>query len=447
MKVDTQYKPRIHYAPRQGWINDPNGISYYDNKYHLFAQHYPHDSVWGPMHWSHAVSEDLITWEHLDIALSPDMEYDKGGCFSGSAIKIDGKHILYYTSVEKNGNQQQSMAIGDGEKYEKYSGNPILTSDKLPDKYIQGEFRDPKVFIRNNKYYMLLGTKTKDLCGAIIVYISKNGYDWEFLNEVISSTECEDGVYECPDLITIDDKDILIYSPINKSEEDYKYLNVSSTVYEVGKFNLDSGKFVSEYKDELDFGFDYYAPQVYNYDGKHHIVAWMQMWGKEIPTNTRQHGWSGQMTLPRELELNDNKLEIKYPNNLDNYLGTQRHINSEGETLKICGTTVVKITGDAIVGKIDISNQIDIQISDNQIVLNRERIADLVKSVDEGAPQYTSRRIENVKVRDLKIVIDKSSVELFINNMYTMTTTFYPEQTSLNIQGLEQSSIGIFDVK
>lgn len=447
MKVLSQYKPNLHYAPKYGWINDPNGVSYYNNQYHLFAQHYPHDSVWGPMHWSHAVSDDLITWTHLDVALTPDSEYDKGGCFSGSAIEIDGKHVLYYTSVESDGNQQQSMAIGDGLTYQKYEHNPIIKSSDLPEKYIRGEFRDPKVIKRNDKYYMLLGTKTKDKCGALLVFISEDGYKWIFLNEVIASDEFEDGVYECPDLITIGGKDVLIYSPINKQNERYKYLNVSSTVYEVGVFDLETGVFTSEYKDELDFGFDYYAPQVYCNNGKYYIIAWMQLWGKEIPTNIWNHGWAGQMTLPRELTLEDNQLKVNYPAQLEDYITSSRVVSENDGTIQTDPSVVLKISGNNLNGKINISSQIIVSIENDAIVLDRSAIDSIVKNVDGKGPTHTSRSIEGITVNSLVAVIDSSSVEFFINEKYTMTTTFYPEQCTLELTGLSNAKATLCEVQ
>ena len=133
-RIPKEDRPAFHLSSRVGWMNDPNGFSFYQGKYHLFYQYYPYNTVWGPCHWGHAVSEDLIHWEYLPAALAPDEEYDADGCFSGSAVTLpDGSQMLIYTGVvrkelEDGGIreiQHQCLAFGDGMHYEKYEGNPI----------------------------------------------------------------------------------------------------------------------------------------------------------------------------------------------------------------------------------------------------------------------------------------------------------------------------------
>ena len=134
--ITDQERPEFHLSPRVGWMNDPNGFSYYKDKFHLYYQYYPYDSQWGPMHWGHVVSDDLLHWEYLPSAIAPDMPYDYVGCFSGSAIELpDGKQLFMYTGVRKEAQpdggvrdiQTQCLATGDGMDYEKDPRNPILT--------------------------------------------------------------------------------------------------------------------------------------------------------------------------------------------------------------------------------------------------------------------------------------------------------------------------------
>ena len=133
--IGKEERPDFHLTPRTGWMNDPNGFSYYKGRYHLFYQYYPYESKWGPMHWGHAVSSDLLHWEYLPCALAPDEAYDRDGCFSGSAAVLpDGRQLLMYTGVLKEHQerdiyrevQTQCMAVGDGIDYEKYEQNPVL---------------------------------------------------------------------------------------------------------------------------------------------------------------------------------------------------------------------------------------------------------------------------------------------------------------------------------
>ena len=134
-KVPADLRPRYHLSSRCGWMNDPNGFSFYGGKYHMFYQYYPYDNKWGPMHWAHAESTDLLHWEYLPVILAPEEDYDGFGCFSGSCETLpDGRHLAIYTGVAhsrtipgKGGTQTQNIAIGDGLNYEKYAGNPVIT--------------------------------------------------------------------------------------------------------------------------------------------------------------------------------------------------------------------------------------------------------------------------------------------------------------------------------
>ena len=150
--VNQEYRNKFHLMAPIGWMNDPNGFVYYQEEYHLFYQYYPYDSIWGPMHWGHAKSKDLIHWEHLPVALAPGESYDKEGCFSGSAIEKDGKLYLIYTGhnvVEGQVRQVQCLAVSeDGIHFEKYAGNPIIAEDHLASVATTEDFRDPKVFQR-----------------------------------------------------------------------------------------------------------------------------------------------------------------------------------------------------------------------------------------------------------------------------------------------------------
>ena len=139
--IRPEDRPAFHLSARVGWLNDPNGFSFYDGQYHMFYQYHPYDSHWGPMHWGHAVSRDLLHWDYLPAAMAPDMPYDYDGCYSGSALTApDGRHLLMYTGVQRvpqpDGSfrhlQTQNLAFGDGTDYEKFGGNPVISTMDLP---------------------------------------------------------------------------------------------------------------------------------------------------------------------------------------------------------------------------------------------------------------------------------------------------------------------------
>ncbi len=175
-RIPERDRPLFHVVPRVGWMNDPNGFSVYKGEYHLFYQYYPYNTSWGPMHWGHVKTKDLIRWEWLPAAIAPDEEYDNAGCFSGSAAELpDGRQILMYTGVREQqredgfieSRQMQCIAFGDGRDYEKYENNPVLTSADLPEGGSAVDFRDPKIWRdeKENCFYAVVANPS--FCTAV----------------------------------------------------------------------------------------------------------------------------------------------------------------------------------------------------------------------------------------------------------------------------------------
>ena len=249
-------RQHYHFMPQTGWLNDPNGLIYFRGKYHFFFQHNPYSGFWDSMHWGHAVSDDMLHWEYLPLALVPSEKYDnhqKGGCFSGSAIEHDGKLFLMYTGVTNEGNgyeQVQCIAYSeDGIHFEKYEGNPVLTA---PEGIPTDMFRDPKVWKHEDTYYMVCGASRNNR-GMALLYRSKNMLNWEFFN-VLAESRGEWGfMWECPDFYPIGDKYVLTFSPMDSGDH--------TSVYLVGDFDYETGSFYSHVSGEINWGFDYYAPQ------------------------------------------------------------------------------------------------------------------------------------------------------------------------------------------
>ena len=317
------YRNQFHFAPTEKWMNDPNGMVYYDGEFHLFYQYHPESTVWGPMHWGHAVSKDLIHWEHLPIALAPD---ELGYIFSGSAVmdlqntsglgSEDAPAMVciftHHDAVAKKAGAEdyevQSIAysVDKGRSWVKYEGNPILDNeDKIKD------FRDPKVIWdeARSKWVMVLAAKDR-----IRFYASANLLEWTYLSEWGHQYGDRIGVWECPDLFPLSiegsekQKWILILS-LNPGGPN----GGSGTQYFVGDF--DGGQFVIDElfaKDIadgkgvwLDFGPDNYAGVTWSgipsQDGRCIYIGWMSNWlyGQEVPTDS----WRSSMTLPRTLSL------------------------------------------------------------------------------------------------------------------------------------------------
>ena len=312
-------RPEFHLSPKVGWMNDPNGFSYYKNKFHLFYQYYPYDAQWGPMHWGHAVSEDLLRWEYLPAAIAPDMPYDYVGCFSGSAITLpDGKQLFMYTSVRREAQpgggvrdiQTQSLAVGDGMDYEKDVRNPILTVEDMPENSSPFDFRDPKMWKCEDGTYrcVIVNDRADGTDGRILLYRSEDGFNWEFESVMLSNDGRFGKMWECPDFYPVGDKYVLMFSPMGGKER--------TSVYLVGNFDYDTGKFFYTTSGEIDWGFDYYAPQSFLApDGRRILVGWanawdwMPFWKDWGPTY--QEGWCGFFNIPREAVLaEDNTLKF-----------------------------------------------------------------------------------------------------------------------------------------
>ena len=298
------YRPSYHFTPLYGWMNDPNGMVYKDGEYHLYFQYNPYGSKWGNMHWGHAVSRDLIHWEHLDPAIARD---PVGHIFSGSSV-VDKKNtagfgkdaiIAIYTNNSVNHDEVQCIAYSNdnGRTFTKYEGNPVLTPfDGLKD------FRDPKVF-----WY------EKDKCWFMIVsadketrfYKSKNLKKWDYVSAFGNGLGQQPCQYECPDFFQL---------PVNGDEKNKKWvmtMNInpgcwfggSATEYFVGDF--DGKNFTCPDANEvkwLDWGKDHYATVTFSNTGSRVLaITWMSNWQYANLTPFKQN--RGANGLPRELKL------------------------------------------------------------------------------------------------------------------------------------------------
>ena len=317
-KVEEAKRPGFHLSVQVGWMNDPNGFSYYNGEYHLFYQYHPYASYWGPMHWGHAVSKDLLHWRYLPAALAPDESYDKDGCFSGSAVEMDdGRHLLMYTGVveeelpdgTKKGVQTQCVAIGDGVNYEKYEGNPVIDESQLPEGGDRFEFRDPRIWkAEDGTYRCVAGNCDGDRDGQILLYSSKDALHWNFEKILLRNHDRFGKMWECPDFSELDGKQVLLTSPQDMLPQGFEYHNGNGTVCFIGTYDEETDTFHEEHNQAIDYGIDFYAPQtVLTPDGRRIMIGWMQNWDT-CNLYTFKEPWFGQMSLPRELSVKNGRL-------------------------------------------------------------------------------------------------------------------------------------------
>lgn len=443
--TNDRYRLGYHVMAKSGWINDPNGFCYFNGYYHIFYQHYPYSAEWGPMHWGHARSKDLVHWETLPIALTPGSKEDKDGCFSGSAIVKGDTLYLFYTGHHyyDDGDpehfwQNQNMAYStDGVNFTKYENNPVIASE--PEDNTQ-HFRDPKVWEDNGHYYMIIGSQEKDGLGRVILYQSTDLKDWDYIGPIAKSESLnEEGfMWECPDLFKLNDKDILICSPQGIEHQEKQYLNLFQTGYFLGHLNSDKTSFNRDEFIELDHGHDFYAAQTtVTPDGRRILIGWMAMW--ESPMPEKEDGWAGALTLPRELELKDNHIYMKPVEEL--------------QSLRMQTLETNKITLDSPTLLSDQSSHLEINLehhfetteeittsfelkdtSDHSLLTlkyNTQTNEFELYRADKDDSRFAS--ITPSKQLKLQVYIDKSSVEIFINDGEAVFTERYYTEDVPNV--------------
>lgn len=423
-------------------MNDPNGMVYYKGTYHLFYQYYPDSTVWGPMHWGHATSKDLVHWQHQPIALYPDR---LGYIFSGSAV-VDktntsgfGKHgetplVAVFTHHDPVGEKQnktdfqnQSLAysLDEGKTWTKYAGNPVLRNPGIKD------FRDPKVmwYEEGKKWIMTLATQDR-----IAFYASPNLKDWTKESEFGSNVGAHGGVWECPDLFPLEEdgqKHWVLIVNLNPGGPN----GGSATQYFVGSF--DGHQFRPYQTDTrwLDYGPDEYAGVTWSNTGVRKIfLGWMSNWqyGQVVPTQK----WRSAMTVPRELHLEKSGKKYLLASKPVEELAviTKSPVNA-GMSGALTGPARLELSESEPAGfSITLSNQagqklvIGYDQTANNYYINRAE-SGKVNFGKSFAARHTAPRLATGNRLQLTLIIDVASVELFADNGLTvMTEIFFPDQ-------------------
>ena len=457
--VNEVYKPKYHITAPIGWINDPNGFTFYKGEYHLFYQYHPYSSEWGPMHWAHIKSKDAINWEWLPIALAPEDEYDINGCFSGSAIEKDDKLYLMYTgNLDGKGKYEDARQIQciaesiDGITFKKHVNNPVIGTKDLPKESIIQDFRDPKVFEKDGVYYSVIASRNTDGAGQILLYKSDDLYNWSYVGVVSKSKHKLGDMWECPDLFELGGKDVLIMSPMKVEDCGNDFWNINSSTYMIGQLDYNTGEFNYNSLGEIDKGLDFYAPQTMIDDkGRRVMIGWMQTWGRNIPSNTENHGWAGMMTIPRVLEVINNKLYQKPIETVKNYRKNEISLNNvsvkdrqkldgvNGNTIELL--LEVDMTNSTMFG-INFLKSKDEEVSIHynkgleELTFDRGLSKNRIKGEEKIYRSYRKTKVEliNNKIK-LNIFIDVSSVEIFINDgLETMSSTVYMKDFGQDVE-------------
>ncbi|WP_154858676.1 glycoside hydrolase family 32 protein [Cyclobacterium xiamenense] len=454
-RFDELFRPQYHFSPPSQWMNDPNGMVYHAGEYHLFYQHYPDSNVWGAMHWGHAVSEDLVHWEHLPIAIAPD---SLGWIFSGSAVLDETNSsglgtadnpplVAIYTyhdpvGAEAGREDYQTQGIAystdGGRNWTKYAGNPVLENPGIRD------FRDPKVAWIGERWIMSLAVKDR-----IRFYSSDNLLEWTYESDFQPEWAAYGGVWECPDLFPLttpegEEKWILFVS-INPGGPN----GGSATQYFVGDF--DGSTFTSE-SDQvkwLDYGADNYAgvtwSNVPKSDGRRLFIGWMSNWtyANVVPTEN----WRSANTLPRELALVRQGETYRVRSSPVAELEKLRKSSStkEGDSWAIdAELSELLLFPEAGDFSLELSNDTGERIilakKGDQLTFDRSQSG--ITGFSEAFTALHTAPLHGMEVNELRVFLDRSSVEIFVNQgALVLSEIVFPEQpySRIRLTGFKSS--------
>ena len=453
------WRQKYHIQGIVGLINDPNGFSQFNGKYHMFYQWNPLGTNHKNKTWAHSVSDDLLHWERLKTALRPDTWYSKDGAYSGSAIVDDDKLYLFYTGNVKDcdGNREsyQCLAVSsDGENFERWE--PSIVNQ--PDGYTR-HIRDPKIWKKDGKFYAVIGIQSENLEGKAVLYSSENIKDWKFEGEIAGANHGKikdfGFMWECPDYFQLKDektgeiKDLLVFSPQGLESEGDLYNNKYQTGYLFGKLDYEKPEFeiLSDFV-EIDRGNDFYAPQSMEDDkGRRLIVGWMGI-PEEEDFPTVKNEWLHCLTLPRELKVIDGKL----------YQVPIKEMESiRGEKIEFSG----KVAGEVKIGTgttYELKAKFSDFNSDFGLKLRTGKNSETILKFDYNDKKFVldrtkgeqpDKRLRKVYLGDiseleLTVFVDNSSVEVFINGgAEVFSSRIFPEKDADGISVFTDKDVNV----
>ncbi|PLS03686.1 glycoside hydrolase family 32 protein [Neobacillus cucumis] len=442
-----EWRQTFHIQPETGLLNDPNGFSFFNGEYHLFYQWFPLGPVHGLKYWYHTKSKDLVHWENVGIGIEPSNAYDSHGAYSGSAIEHDGKLYLLYTGNTRDENwvrhPYQCLAIMDPSGRMEKLEQPVI--NHVPNGYTD-HFRDPKVWKAGNEFYAVIGAQRENETGCVVLYRSLDMLHWEFKGELKTNLSLFGYMWECPDYLELQDKGMLIFSPQGISPDGEQFQNIYQSGYilgepmDVSNRTLTHGSF-----QELDRGFDFYAPQtMLSPDGRRILIGWMGLPEMEYPTD--RNGWAHCLTLPRELSIKDDKL-IQKPVQELQVLRKQKYEISDvllHETKKfnnLTGTTYEMLCEFENFDAAQFG--IEFRAGDKEKTIlkydtvQKKVILDRTFSGEPVGEEYGTVRecsVDGVKIK-FHLFVDISSVEIFINDgEEVFTSRIFPKTDSNEIR-------------
>lgn len=444
----SRYRQYFHVEPISGLLNDPNGFSYHKGKWILFYQWYPFAPSHGLKHWYMTESDDLICFKNKGLGILPKEDFENHGAYSGTALSIDGKLNLFYTGNHRDEDNirrpKQVRAILEDEKIDHKEVIIPTNTDSTEHQ------RDPSIFYNKEDgfYYIFLGIQDKNKKGGLALYRSDNLDPWDYLGLVkVEGYEDFGYMWECPNFAQLDGKDLLIFSPQGIDREKYGFDNIDNNGYLLGKMDFDNLCFIPENDFTLlDHGFEFYASQLAQKDNNSYLISWLGLPGLDTQRNNIANS---SLSLVRELKIKDNKLYQK-PLDFKNYLAKSEVYKEKNIELNEIEPMRLRIK--------DIEDYLEVQIYANEedksgLLLSYK---DNCLSLDRNYLKYpvnkkdTNIRKIKTRLKNLEIFIDKSSVEIFVNDgAYSLSSRIFPreDENKLRISSKRKLLIDVAYIK
>jgi beta-fructofuranosidase len=429
------HRPAYHFTPPANWMNDPNGIIEWQGRFHLFYQYNPHGAIWGTIHWGHAVSDDLIHWEDLPIALAPTPGGpDERGCFSGCAVDNEGVPTIVYTGVRGEYFEVQAQCLATSREelltWEKDPANPVL-SDIPAAACPTCDFRDPFVWREGDTWYMALASRVVGSGGAVFLYRSPDLRTWEYLRPLLIGTAASTGdVWECPNFFPLGDKWVLI---VGGKGRDFPF----TTFYFIGDYA--DGRFTPEMEGVMDHGYFYAPLAMRDSRGRRLLFGWLRE-GRSVEAHAAA-GWAGAHAIPRELSLRDGVLSMEPIPELEILRGEPvqvgaRHLDGNETRLDVSGRAL------DIVGRFEPAVDVGLAVACTPDASEETRIAYDPERQELIVDRSRSSRLDEVEMfphraphalaagetLELRILLDGSVLEVIANDRTSISARIYPSR-------------------
>ena len=446
------YRQTYHVQPVTGLSSDPNGFAFQQGMWHLFYQWCPWGAVHGLKYWYHVTSEDLLHWHNAGIGLKPDRDYDNKGTHSGSAISVDGQLYFFYTGNHRDENWVRTP----------YTCAAVLGADNRPEKLPEPLFgprddhsehqRDPKVVWNpdKKKYYIFIGAQTLDKRGCVLIYQSEKLLEgWSFAGELkVPGYESFGGMWECPYIVNVSGKDLLIFSP-QYTKLPGRAESTNHNVYFLGTMDYDTLTFTPDGPyHHLDYGFDFYAAQGASNVGdpdKAVLISWIGLPDNHYPTE--EEDWEGSMTLPRELRVVNGKL-VQTPVAGIEAL-REKELPADGTLVPACELEVTPKAGDFelnLFTKADGSGGFRMKYDAAKGAFTVDRTG-LDKRFNQQVGEVLELPVET-PLKKLRVFIDRCSVEIFVNDgEETFTSHVYPTAEEFHYTVTDGAEVKLWSLK